>query len=68
MKAEEDDDDDDDDDQVCESGDRDCICVDYENEDGDDEEYCCSVRMAYTLFYDFSLNYIGWSIRLYTTF
>ena len=58
MKAEEDDDDDDDDDddQVCESGDRDCICVDYENEDGDDEEYCCSVRMAYTLFYYFSLN------------
>ena len=44
MKLEEDDDDDED--QACESGDRDCVCVDYENDDGDDEEYCCLVRIA----------------------
>ena len=30
----------------CRDGDRNCICVEYENEDGDDEEYCCKVCMG----------------------
>ena len=32
------------------SRDKDCICVEYENEDGDDEEYCCSVKIPYQIF------------------
>ena len=32
------------------SRDKDCICVEYENEDGDDEEYCCSVKTPKRVF------------------
>ena len=36
-------------DNACEDGDRDCVCVDYENDDGDDEEFCCIVRSTIKL-------------------
>ena len=29
----------------CRDGDDDCICVEFENDDGDDDEYCCKVCM-----------------------
>ena len=33
----------------CRSGDRDCLCVEYEDKDGDDEEFCCIVSMDKSL-------------------